>query len=93
MDQASWHNILIFAQHNWLLGLFIFLVLLVLVEEGKSRGTGGGQVNPKGAVNLMNNHEAYVIDIRSKDAYRAGHIVGSVSMPKNILISTHKIRK
>ena len=83
MSPDLWHNLLYFAQHNWLLlAAFIVIVILIFAEEGKSRGTGGGQVNPKQAVALMNDHTAIVVDLRPKDAYKSGHIIGAISMPK-----------
>ena len=78
------HSLLVFAQHQWmLLACFVFIIILIIVEEGKSRGAGGGQVNPKAAIALMNNDEAIVIDLRSKEAFNKGHIVHSISIPKD----------
>ena len=68
-----------------LLACFVLIVILILVEEGKSRGAGGGQVNPKAAIMLINQDEAIVIDLRSKEAFNKGHIVHSISMPKDQL--------
>jgi rhodanese-related sulfurtransferase len=84
MNPELIHNLMIFAQHNWmLLACFVFIVLLIIVEEGKSKGSGGGQVNPKAAISLMNDENALVIDVRSKEAFKRGHVVGSISMPKD----------
>ena len=84
MNPELIHSLLIFAQHNWiLLACFVVIVLLLLVEESKSKGSGGGQVSPKVAVALMNNDEAIVIDLRSKEIFKKGHIVHSISMPKD----------
>jgi rhodanese-related sulfurtransferase len=78
------HSLLLFAQHQWvLLACFALIVILILVEEGKSRGTGGGQVNPKAAIMLINQDEAIVIDLRSKETFKKGHIIHSISMPKD----------
>lgn len=86
MNPELWQNLIYYAQHNWiLLACFIFILLLIVAEEGKSKGRGAGQVNPKGAIILLNDDQALIIDIRPKEAYSAGHIVGSVSMPKDKL--------
>jgi rhodanese-related sulfurtransferase len=93
------HNLLIFAEHNWwLLLCFVIIAIWIVVEEGKSKGTGGGQVNPKAAVMLINNDEAIVIDLRSKEAFKKGHIVQSINMPKdqfdlNAPIFKHNLNK
>ena len=84
MDYVFWQNLWIFILHHWLLvSCFVFLILLIIVEEGKSQGSGGGQVNPSQAISLMNDDKAVVIDIRSKEAYKRGHIVGAISFPKD----------
>jgi len=84
MSPELWQNLIFYAQHNWmLLACFVFIVLLIFVEEGKAKGSGGGQVNVKSAVALMNDDKAVVIDLRSKEAFKRGHIVNSISMPKD----------
>ena len=89
----DWHQITSFAMTHWVLVVsFVAIALLIIAEEGKSRGVGGGQVNPKMAVAMINRDQAVVVDIRSKDAYKAGHIVGAISIPKDDIEDSPKIK-
>ncbi|MDF1654506.1 MAG: rhodanese-like domain-containing protein [Coxiellaceae bacterium] len=82
------------AKHWALCAAFVVVLLMILLEEGKSRGRGGGQVNPEGAVNLMNREEAVVLDLRSKQAFQKGHMVGAINIAKaDVEISLKKLQK
>lgn len=83
MSPDTWSNLIHFAQQQWwLIALFVIVLLLILVEEGKSRGTGGGQVNSNQLVKLINDDKALVLDIRAKADFKKGHITGAISMPQ-----------
>ncbi len=70
-----------FALHHWLLsGLFIILLILLLVEEARSKGLLN-QISPQELVRMMNRESAVVVDIRNLEIFREGHIVGAVSLP------------
>ncbi|MDF1760208.1 MAG: rhodanese-like domain-containing protein [Coxiellaceae bacterium] len=82
------------AKHWALCAAFVVVLLMVLLEEGKARGRGGGQVNPEGAVNLINREDAAVLDLRSKQAFEKGHMVGAINIAKaDIEIKVKKLQK
>ncbi len=87
-------DIIQFIIHHWFLsGLFIILVILLFVEEAKAKGILG-QINPQEAVLLINREQAIVIDIRNREAFKQGHIVGAVNIPEeDIEKSLSKIEK
>ena len=71
-----------FIVNHWLLcGLFIVLLILLLLEEARSKGLLG-QLGPQDLVQLINRESAVVVDIRNREAFRDGHIVGSVNFPQ-----------
>ena len=72
-------DIIQFVVNHWLLsGLFIVLLILLLLEEARSKGLLG-QLGPQDLVQLINRESAVVVDIRNREAFQDGHIVGSVN--------------
>lgn len=70
-----------FIVDHWVLcGAFVLVLLMIVIEEGKSKGRGGGQVNPEGAVNLINREDAAILDVRSPSNFSKGHLVGSINI-------------
>ncbi|MCP5162773.1 MAG: rhodanese-like domain-containing protein [Hahellaceae bacterium] len=68
-----------FVAHHWLLvSAFLGLLgALFLTERQKS----GASLSPQQVVNLMNNDDAVVIDIREKKEFSEGKITGSIHIP------------
>jgi rhodanese-related sulfurtransferase len=75
-------EIIQFAVHHWLLsGLFILLLILLMVEEARSKGLLG-QLDAQHLVQLINRESAVVVDTRNREAFQEGHIVGAVNIPQ-----------
>jgi len=75
-------DIIQFAINHWfLVSVFVVLLLLLFVEEARSKGMMG-RVSPQQAIQLINRSQAVVIDIRDQVAYQKGHIVDSVNIPR-----------
>lgn len=71
-----------FVGRHWLLStLFVVLLIIVIVYEKIAQGGDGDNVTPSGAVQLINKEDAVVLDIRRKDAFKAGHIINAVNIP------------
>ncbi len=74
-----------FAAHHWLLcGLFVILIILLMIEEARSKGLMG-QLSPQDLVQMINHESVAVVDVRNKEAFQSGHIVGSINIPKSDL--------
>jgi rhodanese-related sulfurtransferase len=70
-------RLLEYAQnHPILVSAAVVLAIAVLVFELRNRGQGAAGVTPQEAIRLMN-QGATVFDVRSADAYAAGHISGA----------------
>lgn len=70
-----------FIIHHWLLsGLFIVLLILLFIEEARTKGLLG-HLSPADLVQLMNREAAVVIDIRDRAAFQEGHIIGAFNFP------------
>lgn len=60
-----------------LAGLVVCAVLLIIHESRR----GGGTVTSQQLVNLVNNQQAAVIDLREPAEFRKGHIVDAINIP------------
>lgn len=68
-----------FIIHHWPLWVALFiLLLLVFTNEFMSQKKKAKEISPPIAVDLINNDEAIVIDVRDKEAFKNGHIIDSI---------------
>lgn len=75
-------DIVQFIIHHWLLSsVFLVLLILLLIEEARSKGILG-QISTQELIQMMNHESGVVIDIRNREAYQEGHIVGAVNFPQ-----------
>lgn len=71
-----------FAQHNWLLFLALFAILGMLVgSEILRRVRGISTLNAAEALRLINDQDAWVVDIRDGGEYKEGHIPQARHIP------------
>lgn len=65
----------------------IYLVVVALVSGAMlvwpllRRGVGGSRVSASDAVQLINKHDAVVVDIREPNEFAAAHIINSRNVP------------
>jgi rhodanese-related sulfurtransferase len=69
------------AHHFTLILAFIVVLVLFLTFELHSKLTGTPSVSPQSATLLMNHNDALVIDIRDKNNFTNGNILGSMNIP------------
>lgn len=76
-------NLLQFIVNHWLLvGLFVILLIVIFVEEARSKGLAGGLgVTTQKLIHLMNREDAVILDLRSANAFKDGHIVNAINIP------------
>ncbi len=72
------------GNHYFLVGVFVFLILVFFINEGKQ---GGVSISTSNLVTLVNREDAVVVDIRDGKEFGAGHIAGAVSIPHTALDS------
>jgi rhodanese-related sulfurtransferase len=68
------------SHHQGLTLLAVGAALAVLVYELRERGRARGAISPQEAVRLMNQGAA-LLDVRSSEAFAAGHIRGAKNLP------------
>lgn len=75
-------EILLFTQHHLTLtiALVVILMLLAILEYIKSKQSSTS-LSPAVATQMINHQQAIVLDIRTREAYQAGHIVNAISIP------------
>lgn len=66
------------GNHALLVGTFVTLLLLFFAIESRR---GGTSVNPQELVNLVNRENAVVLDVRTSEEFRSGHIVNAINIP------------
>jgi rhodanese-related sulfurtransferase len=86
MGQLAEHVI----NHPYLFAGLVAVLAAVAVYELRGRMNGGFSVAPADAVRLINKG-AMVIDLRSPDSYRAGHIVSARNIQPGDLTSDRSV--
>jgi rhodanese-related sulfurtransferase len=67
-----------FAKSHWVLSLAMLVVLAALaVNEIIIRMRGLSKISTQTLVNLVNREEALVLDVRTMEEFKAGHIAGA----------------
>lgn len=68
-----------FLSQQWPLvaGLVVCIMLLLVTESRR----GGSNVTPQQLVNLVNQQQATVVDLREPAEFRKGHIVDAINIP------------
>lgn len=75
-------DIIPFVIHHWLLsGVFVVLLILLMIEEARSKGLLG-QLTSQELVQLINRDSPVILDIRNREAFQEGHIVGAINFPQ-----------
>ena len=72
------------VNHYILVSLFVAFLVAILILESRR---GGAKISAQGAVNLINQDEAVVVDIRDRKDFGEGRITGSINIPLNSLKS------
>jgi rhodanese-related sulfurtransferase len=74
-------QILQFIQNHWMLCSASIVVLLLLIfEEIRGRITGLPKMSAQDVVLALNRENALVIDLRTKNAFANGHILGAINV-------------
>ena len=67
-----------FAKSHWLLSIaFIIVAIALAVNECIIKMRGFDKISPQTLVNLVNREQALVLDLRSVEEFKAGHIAGA----------------
>ncbi|USQ14578.1 rhodanese-like domain-containing protein [Legionella lytica] len=68
-----------FITNHWQLWLlFIIVLFLTFLNELITQKKKAKQLSPQAAVDLINNENAVVIDLRDKEAFKKGHIIDAI---------------
>lgn len=84
-------DIFLFIQTHWALSVLCFsiVILLTIVEFIRSK-QNATKISPLQTTQLINHKNAVIIDIRSSDIFKSGHIMGAHSIPLNEFDSKYK---
>lgn len=72
------------GNHPLLVGAFAALLGLFVVNEMRR---GGRSVSAQQLVNMVNNQDAVVVDVRDSTEFEAGHIVDAINIPHTAIES------
>ena len=77
-------QIMQFILNHWELWLaFLTLIILVLINEYFTQRQMPNSLSTAEAVAAMNHDHAVVIDLRDKESFSKGHIIGAVRLERN----------
>jgi rhodanese-related sulfurtransferase len=79
-----------FTNHPILAGAAVVMAFLVLAFELRRGGEGSASVAPNEAIRLVNSG-ALLVDLRSANQFKDGHIAGAKSVPGDQLLSDPKV--
>ncbi len=83
----DFHQVVSFLVEHWQLsGIFVVLLIILVIEECRAQG-GQQKISPSALVSLMNQEQAYVVDLRDSSVYLSGHILGAKNIAKADLAS------
>jgi rhodanese-related sulfurtransferase len=69
-----------FISNHWQLWLaFIVILLLTFINELMTQKKKAKELSPHGAVDLINNENAVVVDLRDKETFKNGHIIDAIN--------------
>jgi rhodanese-related sulfurtransferase len=68
------------ANHYWLVSATALVLVVALVHELRARTASFASISPSEAVRLVNSG-AVLVDIRTREAFDAGHIAGAKNVP------------
>ncbi len=81
------------GHHPWLVSAAVLAALAAIADELRARASAFAALGPQEVIRLMN-QGALVLDIRTAEAFAAGHIGGARHMPSaDILEATSKLKK
>ncbi|MFT7651458.1 MAG: rhodanese-related sulfurtransferase [Limisphaerales bacterium] len=66
------------SSHPYLVGCFVVLLALFIRNE---MSRGGASISAQQLVQMVNNENALVLDVRDKAEFDTGHIVDSINIP------------
>lgn len=69
------------GNHPLLVGGFIALLLMLIINEVRERASGIRSIAPAEAIGLINHEKALLLDVREDKEYQGGHLVDSVHIP------------
>ena len=71
-----------FVIKHWPLWVaLVIIILLIIVEEMRGKMGGLPRLSSQELTQMINHDEGVVFDIRDKQAFESGHILGSINLP------------
>ncbi|MEM9242715.1 MAG: rhodanese-like domain-containing protein [Pseudomonadota bacterium] len=75
-------QLLTFISQHWLLAaLFVILLAMILSYDRVFGSHGKSGISPQQLVTLINRHDAVIVDLRQREAFRQKHIIDAINIP------------
>lgn len=65
------------SRHPILISIFVALLILIIVGEFRRKAGSAKPLTPVAATQLINGDNCLVIDVRPKNEYKEGHVIGA----------------
>ncbi|NOX43859.1 MAG: rhodanese-like domain-containing protein [Gammaproteobacteria bacterium] len=73
-----------FVINQWMLFAALIIILAMLVKSFVGL-KGVVDINPAKAIQLINHEDAVVLDVRTEDEFKEGHVLNSMHIPVGLL--------
>lgn len=80
MDKVN--EVVVFLTQHWMVSTGLFALVVALLMNEIRRFSALNTYSPQQVVDKMNHEQAKVIDCREPEAFKTGHILGAVNIPK-----------
>ena len=72
-----------FLIERYYLSLPLLIIIFLLIYSSTTKG--GKKISPQFLISLVNNENAFIVDLRNSELFNQGHITGSINIPFNNL--------
>ena len=76
-------EIIQFLLQHWILsGATVVLMVFLFLNEWFLQSSMKHQLNPQEVIQMINHHQAVVVDLRDQSSFDGAHVVGAIHIPE-----------
>lgn len=79
-----------FTSNHWALSLAFLVIAALLLRQLSQDSANNRNIGSAQAIQLINQHNAKLIDVRAEDDFKQGHIADAIHLPMSDIKNKHK---